>query len=87
MSEYVSAKEPIAAAFSTQSEGCCGGGGGAGAQGASSPEERRTAAAGGLRQVLPEGDAGASKRRGRGGCRCWWVALAAVVLIAVVAKS
>ncbi len=93
MSSYINAREPIAAMIGTGDAGCCGGGGPTGAGGASSPQETRSTAAGATAPLIGCGAAGDALRpffkHGAMGrqCRCWWVALAAVVIIAVVANK
>ena len=80
---YANMVFPASTSYTTQDANCCNSATGA-APAASAQENRSEAlAAAGAGVVSP----GSVSKRGRGGCRCWWVALAAVVVIAVVAKS
>lgn len=88
-SMYANMVIPAGAQFSATGD-CCGGTGG-GAVGALAPQENRFAQVGGASSVLQDGAAPAPpslrQARGRGGCRCWWVALGAIVVIALVAAK
>lgn len=95
MSLYINAKEPIGAAFKMGDTGCCGGGGPTGAAGAAMAETRTFDVVGGRPRVLAQTAAAAAAvgemKPANGSamrtCRCWWVAIAAVVVIALVARS
>jgi hypothetical protein len=83
-SQYFNAVYPSAASFPTQDADCCNSATGA-ASAATAQEHRTEALAAAGAGVVSSGPT--APKRGRGGCRCWWFALAAVVVIAVVAKS
>lgn len=82
--QYANAPQPAAPDVVGQDANCCGEGTGAAsaasAQAHPSDVAAAATAAGG---VVSAGRAS----RGRGGCRCWLVALVAVVVIGVVARS
>lgn len=83
-SEYSNMVFPSSATFPTTDSDCCSSATGA-APAASAqeyPSDALAKAATGASVVSAQ-----KSSRGRGGCRCWLVALAAVVLIAVAAKS
>jgi hypothetical protein len=83
--QYANAAQPAAAAFGTLDENCCSAGNGAApaASAQEHPSDRVAAASSGAGGVVSAG----KTSRGRGGCRCWVVALVAVVVIGLVARS
>lgn len=84
-SAYSNLVVPVAASYPVGGDGCCESNLSAGAEGARSAQQRSTDDLQAIQAAARDGDAG--KRRTRGFCRCWWVALAAVVAIAVVANK
>lgn len=82
-SQYANMVFPASTSFTTQDADCCNSATGS-APAASAQEHRTEALAAAGAGVV---SFGTGSRRGRGGCRCWWIALAAVVAIALVAKS
>jgi hypothetical protein len=85
-SYYANMVIPVVASFPTESEGCCGGGAvtASGAGGALSPAQRGSDGGASLADGGPS-IAVKAKMRGRG-CRCWWFALATIVIVALVAE-
>jgi hypothetical protein len=79
---YATQMVPTSPALGNRGSDCCSGGGAGGAAGASNPQDWRP-------QFASSGTgAKVSTRAAAGGrsCKCWWVALGAVVVFALVAK-
>lgn len=74
---------PASAGVGPEPASCCTSGSN-GAQPAQSPQDRAPFMSGGS---VPGSTIGTAPRMGRASCRCWWVALGAVVVIALVVRS
>jgi hypothetical protein len=81
---YLSQPVPAAAASGPQPAQCCASSSSVGAAGAQTPQDWRPEDAGGGAPVVMGTKCPSSGRRS---CKCWWVALAAVVVIALVART